>query len=352
MRRYRFRFISGTYGIVFVILILLPAAGVSYLAWDLTRDSAFRRVEREQREIAGALLDVVRARYDIIQNYQFHKEQALRKNLTVLADTLHRTARELELEAARRNLSLGRAQDVFLNIVTDMSQKQNFQISIIDTKGETVYCPMLPKGFDLFDNPWIQTMLETDAGEVQFTWRYPGEAEMSDRILMHRLIHGWGWIIAVESVMEDPLSDQFADHQYRGLQDYISSYHASAGGIAMILSPDENRIIAHPEMRSGSLDNIPGISKMTAARSGAVRYRDEYGFNRKAWVEFFSPLKWIIVVTAREDQISYEADRMVKKLAGVSAGLGFLVCLLFYRIQRAIIFRAMSRRRSSIIDME
>lgn len=352
MRRHRFRFIPGTYGILSFILILLPTIGVSYLAWDLTRESAIRRVEREQKEIATALLDVVRARYDVIQNYQFHKEQGLRKNLTLLADTLHRTARELELETARRNLSLNRAQDVFLNIIADLSQKQNYLISVINTKGETIYCQMLPKGFDLSDNPWIQSMLETDAGEVQFAWRYPGEAEMADRILIHRLIHGWGWIVAVESVIEDPLSKQFADLQYRGLQDYISSYHASAGGIAMILSLEENRIIAHPEMRSGSLDHIPGISKMTVARSGAIRYRDEYGFNRKAWIEYFSPLQWIIVVTAREDQISYEADRMVKKLAGASAVFGLLTLLLFYRIQRAMVYRAMSRRRYSDIDVE
>lgn len=332
--------------------MLLPTFGVIYLTWDWARDLAMRQVEREQQEIASALLDVVRARYDIVQNFQIHREQILRRNQIVLADTLHRTARELELETARKNLPYNRGRDVFLNIVMDLSQKYNYLISVFNTKGEIVYCPMLPKGFDLSENQWVQALLEADSGEIRFSWRYPGEAETMDRILIHRLIHGWGWIITVESMSEDPLSAQFADQQYRGLRDYISNYHAPAGGIAMLLSLENREIIAHPEMREGELDELAGASNLISIRKGAVRYKDNYGFKRKAWVESFSPLQWIIVVTAREDQILADADGIAKKLTGIAVGLTIITLIIFYRVQRALVFNALDRRRTSDIDIE
>ncbi|MGB3974955.1 MAG: cache domain-containing protein [bacterium] len=347
-----FRFITKAYRVASFLLMVLPTIGVSYFAWDWAREVSVRQVEREQREAASALLDVVRARYDTIQNFLVQREQFLRKNQAALVDTLYRTARELELETARKNLSFNRGQEVFLNVIMDVSQRHSYLISIFNTKGEIVYCPMLPKGFDLSENQWVQAMLGTDSGEVQYSWRYPGEAETMDRILTHRLVEGWGWIIVVESIKEDPLSVQFADQQYRGLRDYIAGYHAPAGGIAMILSLENNEIVAHPEIRGGALDTLAGASKLISTRKGVVRYKDDYGFKRKAWVEYFSPLQWLIVVTAREDQISVDADGIVKKFVGVAVGLTIVILFLFYRLQRVMVFDVMTRRRSSDIDIE
>jgi hypothetical protein len=352
MNKQRFRFISLSFRIVSFILILLPAIGTSFIAWKWCKEYTFQQVEQQQKEISTSILDMARSRYDLTQNYMYYSEQALRNNLTTTADILHRTARELELETARRNLPLHRAQTVFLNIVSDMSQMKSHNVSVFSDTGKIVYSSLLPEGFDMSEHPWVQTMLEDDRGEFQFSWRYPGEADSAERIMVYRLIHGWKWIVSAEDLITTPLIESYTDRQYQGLTDYIAGYHAPAGGFVMIIDANNRDVIAHPELQTESNEKIPGISKIVNARRGSIVYQDEAGNNYRAHVEIFLPFRWVIAVTAQDDQILYQARGIRRKLIATTLILGVLIMILFYRLQRAILYRSISQRRYSDIEIQ
>ncbi|HPQ40157.1 MAG TPA: hypothetical protein PLV45_07255, partial [bacterium] len=101
MSKRRFRFISRTYtGLVFM-LILIPGIASGYMAWRWSVAEALEQSDRELRHAAETILQVVRMRYDLVQNYLFQKEQHLEENLQLGTEIIYRIARELELECAR-----------------------------------------------------------------------------------------------------------------------------------------------------------------------------------------------------------------------------------------------------------
>ncbi|MBN1880461.1 cache domain-containing protein [bacterium] len=347
MSKRRFRFISNAFRIFSFILIILPSAGILLFVWNGAKWFVLQQTEREYTEMANCILNVVRARYDLIQNDLFLKEQHARENLDLITDTLLRTARELELESARRNLSTQRAKDIFIAITRDIAM-QGLEVSVIDTDGDIVFCQQLPTGFNVSDYPWVQNLMEEDTGSFRFSWRYPGEAMESDRLLAYRLIHGWNWILYAESRVLSSETNEYADLQYQGLTDFISAYHAPAGGYAMILSVADNRIVVHPERSGGTLDDLPGVDRMIAVRKGSLSYVDAFGVNWRAGVSYFAPRQWIIAVTGREDQIINEVKGRLRIIAGAASAMIFLVLVVYFRLQRALLYSFKSKTRSSI----
>lgn len=326
--------------------MILPAVAIFLGVWTGSRSFVIQQVEREYKEMANCILNVVRARYDMIQNDQYLRDQQTREKLGLVADTLLRTARELQLESGRRNLTVPGARAVFLSIVREVSL-QGVQVSVIDTEGKVAFSHQLPKGFDVSDYPWIRNMIHGVAGNVRFSWQYPGEAAGSERQVAYRLIQGWDWILYTESSMNFSENSDFADQQYQGLTDFISAYHAPAGGYAMILSAADGRIISHPEMSGGSLDQLPGADRMISVRQGNVTYEDSYGVRWRTGLAYFAPKQWIIAVTGREDQILKEIKAIIYGLQ-VAAGIVILIVLLiFFRMQRAMLYAFKSKTRIS-----
>ncbi len=314
--------------------------------WKGAREFVIRQAEREYQEIANCILQVVRARYDLVQNELFLEDKKIDDNLAIFSETLIRTARELELETARKNLNIQRAKEVFLAIAKDMTT-MGIQVSVVSIKGMVVYCPQLPEGFDVSEYPWVQRMMENDEGNFRFSWRYPGEVETSDRMIVFRRIHGWDWILFAESHLPNPENNEFTEDQYLGLNDFVTAYHAPSGGYGMILSTTENRIIAHPEMSGGSLDRVPGASKMKSVRKGCISYEDDFGVKWRAGVSYFAPRQWIIAVTAREDEIIKDVRGIFGLLATVSGVLVLFVTIVFYRLQRSLLFTFLAKTRNS-----
>ncbi len=352
MSKQRFRFISVTFRVLSFVCIITPAVGISILAWIWCRDYTLQQIDQQQSEIAVSILDMVRSRYDLNQNYLYSREQTLRSNLELTADILHRTARELELETARRNLPLHRAQAVFLNIISDMSQKNTSNLAVFSSTGKIVYSSRLPEGFDMSEHPWMQKIIEDDRGSFQFSWRYPGEAELAERLMVFRLIHGWNWIIGVEGLIETPLTEYYTGLRYEGLIDYISSYHAPAGGFVMIVDSNTRDVIAHPELKTVSQDRIRNVFHVASARRGSMTYQDDAGNVYRAHIEIFMPYQWIIAVIAQEDQILHQARNIQKKLVATSIILGLAIMIIFYRIQRAMLYSSISQRRYSDIEIQ
>ncbi len=346
MSKKRFRFISVSYKLISFILIILPAIGIFLTMWKGAREFVIRQAEREYQEIANCILHVVRARYDLVQNELFLEDKKIDDNLAIVSETLIRTARELELETARNNLNMQEAKEVFLAIVKDTTT-MGIEVSVVSIKGLVVYSPQLPKGFDVSEYPWIQRMMENDKGNFRFSWRHPGEAEITDRVIVFRRIQGWDWILFAELQSLNHEKNEFTDHQYLGLNDFVTAYHAPAGGFGMILSITDNRIIAHPEMSGGSLDQVPGVNKMKSVQKGSVFYEDDFGVRWRAGVSYFAPRQWIIAVTAREDEIIKEVRGIFNLLAAASGILVLFVVIVFYRLQRSLLFTFLAKNRNS-----
>lgn len=351
MSNRRFRFISTTYRVLVFILILIPGIASGFLAW---RWSVARTLDQSRRELhhaAETMMDIVRMRYDLVQNYLFQEEEYLAESLQSAADIIYRAARELELECARQHLSESRAQAIFLAFSEDLAVTSERQIVILDASDRVIYHPMLPEGFDMGHYEWVHRMRETEAGNLRYTWSFPGEPQPVERMAEYRLIHTWNWMLSLEGRIPDPEKSDFADRQIQGLNDFITGYHAPAGGYAMILSGEDGTVITHPEISSGSADRVSGADALLSVRRGNVTYTDAYGIQWEAGIAYFPPKKWHVIVTARTDEILRQTYRFATRLAMVIGALVIVVFLVFYRLNRSLIYAAVSQVRKSNLHL-
>jgi len=346
----RFRFVSITYRIIAFLLILIPGIAGAAIAWKWSVEFALDQADRELRQSATAILNVVRMRYDLVQNYLFQEERYLEENLSSTVLIMQRIARELELEGARSRLSEYRAQTVFKAFAGDLSETENHQIVLLDESDRVIQHPLLPARFDMGHYRWVQQMRENEAGILRYTWSYPGEAMEVERMAAYRVIHAWDWIVSVEGRVPDPENSDFADRQIQGLTDFITGYQAPAGGYAMILSAADGTVVTHPESTDGGPQQLAGVDVMLGTRRGNVTYSDSFGFKWRAGVDYFAPRKWNVVVTARNDEILRQTRRLALRLFGVITGMAVLAALIFYRMNRSLIYAAVSHVRKSALD--
>ncbi|HPQ42155.1 MAG TPA: hypothetical protein PLV45_17425, partial [bacterium] len=223
------------------------------------------------------------------------------------------------------------------------------QIVLLDGNSRVIRHPMLPEGFDMSHYEWVHRMREEESGSLRYTWGYPGESEPVERLTVYRLIHTWNWLLSIEGAIPDPENSDFTDRQIQGLNDFVTGYHAPAGGYAMILSADDNTIVTHPELSGGSTGMVAGAEALFSVRRGNVTYTDSFGWTWHAGIAYFPPKKWHVIVTARSDEILRPANRFAMRLAGVICGLILLVTLIFYRMNRSLIYAAVSQVRKNVM---
>ncbi|MBN1296927.1 cache domain-containing protein, partial [bacterium] len=270
MSRHRFRFVTMTFRVSMLFLMAIPGVVGIGVAWHMSREFVLDQSDRELHHAATSILHVVRMRYDLVQNYLFQEETYLEANMNTSVDALARMARELELESARNHISDSRAKEVFQALASEAATTGDRQIFLLDETNHVLQHAMLPMGFDMGNYEWVRQMRETESGTVRYTWNYPGESEAGDRMAVFRLLHGWGWLLSVESHIPDPEKSDYADRQIQGLTDFITGYHTPSGGYAMILATEERSVITHPEISGGSIDQIPGADTLLRVRRGAV----------------------------------------------------------------------------------
>lgn len=345
MSRKPYRFISFSYRLICFLLIILPTVGVCGITWNWSKNLISKSADRELVHAARCILDVVRMRYDLVHNYLYQDEQYLRENMTSTGNVLHRLARELELEVARRHISESRAQDILLSLIDDLNERSVFEITVLNQKDRVLLHSMLPDRFDMSQYRWIQQMRKQDSGTLRYNWQYPGESNQIERLAVFRLLEGWRWMLTLESELPDPKDSKFGDQQLQGLNDFITGYHAPSSGYAMILSIDDQTIISHPEFSEGSIEGLPGADEILSQKSGNVTYMDDDGYRWRVGMVSFVPRRWVVAVTAREDLILKDAQDLFLKLLGVSAVGVLIISLVFFRLMRSMMFAALSDTR-------
>ena len=113
----------------------------------------------------------------------------------------------------------------------------------------------------------------------------------------------------------------------------------------MILSVADRTIITHPEISDGSIDLVPGGDKMIKALRGTVSYMDDHGVRWRAGIVYFVPKQWIIVVTAREDEILHNSDDLITRLTMISVLTILLPLYVFYRLNRSLLYTSLTSVR-------
>jgi len=337
-----FHFIPASYRLICFLLICIPVLVTLLVSWQWSSQFALEQADRELMQSARSILDVVRTRYDLMHNYLFQEEKYLQENLNSSVTILHRMARELELEAARRKLSDSRAREIFISLVQDMKMSDEVDVLLLDQSDKVIQHSMLPKHFKMANYEWVRKMRERESGLIHYTWQYPGEAHSVDRISAFRLLHGWGWILSLESIVPNPEKSDFADQQIQGLEDYVTGYHSKYNGMAMILSVSDKSIITHPEISEGSIDQISGGPAILEAQNGNLVYEDDDGRRWRTGIVYFVPKRWIIAVTALEEEILKNSSSMILKLSLIASSI-LLICLFFfYRISRSLVYRSLA----------
>ncbi|THB81234.1 MAG: PAS domain S-box protein [Desulfobacteraceae bacterium] len=229
--RYKLLFI---YSSIFMIIISMG----SMIIYSTVKKTVTANIESELKNSTAAIQNMVRTAVSV----------SIKNHLRAAAEKNHDIIQHLYDQYQRGDLSELAAKQKAAEIILCQKVGTTGYICIIGKDGKTIKHPKLPEGQDLSMHGFVQEMIKTQNGYIEYYWKNPDEDKPMAKALYVMLFEPWDWLITVSSYREEFIKLV----NVNDFKQSVLSLKFGKTGYAYVLDTTGN-IIIHPKLEGTNL---------------------------------------------------------------------------------------------------
>jgi len=289
--RYKLLFI---YSLTFFAIISLS----SLIIYSIVKKNVERNIESELQNSTLAILNNVKTAVAV----------SIKNHLRATAEKNHDIIEYLHALQASGQISLEEAQQRAAEII--LCQKVGIEgyVCILDSNGRVLKHPKKSlEGLDISDHKFVQEMIATKNGYIEYEWQNPGDAHPRPKALY--LIHfaPWNWMITVSSYREEFLKLVHIND----FKESILSLRFGKTGYSYVMDTQGN-VIIHPELAGvnvfeGRAFSSKFFKKMLEMKNGKLVYSwknptDNHFRKKLVLFNYIPEYEWIVASSSYLDE--------------------------------------------------